>query len=111
MYTTNEELCRLILFYRTTNDAGPLLVKVDMIAKGLWGRFQFALDPDDFRQDCCITIMRKIHNVDLTKNVFGWMTQICFNLARAQLRAKSNERAKHSAYGKALKRSGRIPNG
>jgi DNA-directed RNA polymerase specialized sigma24 family protein len=83
-----------------------LCLVVVQIAHGVARRYSFAGDLEDFGNDCVLSAMQRMGNIDPERNCFSYLTQCCKNLYLGQYRKAARESLKHRQYHQAKKRPG-----
>jgi DNA-directed RNA polymerase specialized sigma24 family protein len=96
---TNEELRRWVRAARKSGKpSAELCEAIQRIARGVREHFHRQSETDDFVSDCVVKILETLPRVDLAKNVFGYFTNVCINLARNQHGRTEREKRKLERY-------------
>lgn len=77
----------------------PRLIEViKFIVNGLYSRQGFCIDLEDFRQNVYVIMLKKLHKIDPTREVFNYLTSIAYNEARQMIRTRTWEMKKLEGY-------------
>lgn len=66
----------------------PLLNVLYKIARGLQSKYHFPIESEDLVHDAVLTCLQKLDRIDPAKNCFSYLTTICFNSFRGQVRSQ-----------------------
>ncbi len=108
-YLTNERLAELIGEHRRTGKVGEDLgAALLQIAGGVWDRFRFTPDRDEFVQEVALHLMqRPLAKADVQKHLFNFLTTCAIRYGQ-KLRDKANgDRRRFDTYAAELVESGR----
>lgn len=108
-YLDNETLRALIRDYRKTKTASDALGAAFLkIAGGIWDRYRFTPDREDFCQECAIHLLgRPLEKIHIQKHCFNYLTT-CVIRFGMKLRDKDVKDAKRfRTYAAELAESGR----
>lgn len=110
-YIDSPALVRLIKKYRRSKKAGgdELGRALLAIAGGVWDRFRFTSDRDDYCQDAVLHLLQQpLKNANLTKNLFNYFTTCAVRYGQ-KLRAKEAvDRRRFETYCEELAESGQL---
>ena len=93
MYITPRELREIILEAQENNQLTErLALLVDKMVRALNSRYHFVSrsEEDDAAQDGILLIAKKIHNCDVDRHPFNWVTTVLANMLKVQARAQKN---------------------
>lgn len=80
-YVDEEALATLIRRYRQTGTVSEdLALAITAIAGGVWDRYRYTTDRDDFIQDCYLHVTKArgtLDRVNPNQRPFGYLTQAC----------------------------------
>lgn len=108
-YLDVEKLRALVADCRTTGSVSePLARALLQIAAGVWDRYRFTTDKDDFVQDVALHLLgRPLEKADVQKHVFNYFTTCAIRYG-LKLREKADgDRRRFATYAAELVESGR----
>jgi DNA-directed RNA polymerase specialized sigma24 family protein len=99
-YLTNKELAKLIrLCKRSKRKNFPLLLPaLDKLVYGLHSRYNFPVDVHELQAEFVLLVYTNIKKIDVTKNIFSWLTTCLMNLARQLMRDDNSHGSKLRKY-------------
>lgn len=108
-YVDKETLARLVSEHQKTRHVSEELADVLMkIAGGVWDRWRYGSDRDEFVQDCTLHLMqRPIAKVDVTRNVFAYLTQCARRHGWKMGNKAEGEKRRFEAYANECVENGR----
>jgi DNA-directed RNA polymerase specialized sigma24 family protein len=96
---TNAELRRWVVETQVTmRPCLEFCTAIQRIALGVREQFHRTSSPEDFASDCLVKVLLAVPKMDPSRNLFGYITNVCINLARSQHHASERERAKLQAF-------------
>lgn len=108
-YIDNATLARLLRDHRDTGTVSDELARALMqIAGGVWERYRFTADRDDFVQEVTLHLLqRPLAKADVQKHVFNYFTTCAIRFGM-KLRDKAHgDRRRFETYAAELVESGR----
>lgn len=105
-YTSNDELAALIGGFNRDRRAMPadrlarLVEVLQLIAGGVWDRWQYTQAKDDYVQDCLFLFLhRALPKIDPTKNPFSYLTTVAKNHGLKMRRDEIRHRTQDDRHG------------
>jgi hypothetical protein len=90
-----------------SNDLG---VALSAIAGGVWDKFRFTADRDEFVNACFLHFMgAPLRSADPRRNLFSYFTTCAVRFGGKQRNKLAAERRKFAEYAADLARAGRVP--
>lgn len=108
-YIDAETLRALVRDYRSGGVVSePLAAVLLKIAGGVWDRYRYTADRDDFVQEVVMHLLqRPLEKVDVQKNLFAYLSTCAINFGR-KLRDKAHvERRRFETYAAECQEAGR----
>jgi hypothetical protein len=87
MYASKQQLRAWVTELKRTGvmPEAFALVLLEM-ARGIVGKYRFVVDAEEAGQQFVVLILTKYHNIKVTRNIFGYLTSLCFNMLRSMCR-------------------------
>ncbi len=99
MYVKKERLVELVREAQAGHVTDEFVNVVYHIADGLLHKFHFAVDPEDFRQNAALTVLRHVQKIDPDRSPFNYLTTTVRNTAHAMLRKQNSDEKKLNRLG------------
>lgn len=89
MYVRKQKLVSLLADLKAKGEPSrELLTVLEKIITGLAYRYKFVVDIEDAVQEYHILVYRKRNNIDLSQNLFNYLTTLAMNLLKVLWRTK-----------------------
>ncbi len=109
-YIDVATLRALVRDFQATNDVSPALAKALLaIAGGVWDRYRFTADKEDFVQDVTVHLLQQpLKKADAQKHVFNYFTTCAIRFGM-KLREKANgDKRRFETYAAELVEAGYV---
>ena len=108
-YLDNATLARLVTTYRRTRRGGnELAAALTQIAGGVWDRYRFTSDRDDFTQDVVLHLMQApLRKLDVQLHPFNYLTTCAIRYGLKLRDQAHGDRRRFQTYAAELLESGR----
>ncbi|VTU02769.1 unnamed protein product [Gemmataceae bacterium] len=108
-YIDVAALRALVLDHQATGTVSPELARALMaIAGGVWDRYRFTSDKDDFVQEVTLHLMqRPLEKADAQKHVFNYFTTCAIRFGQKLREKATGDRRRFETYAAELVEAGR----
>lgn len=109
LYVTKQRLVELIQMAQAGDFTSELVDVVYNIAEGLHKKYHYTIDLEDYRQNAVLLVLKKVHRIDTSREVFCYLTTTVRNEANCMIRKLITTEQKMAQLGEKLKSDAKLP--